>query len=371
VAKVVAGRVGKQASNQNKRLKNLYAVDFGTATIRLCRFKPGIHSIDQYSEKSLVIDPQMSVEEQRELRLEALNELFDATGAKHKNVICGLPGRSVFTRYRWLPPLPEHKVLQVVRYEIQQQIPFALYQRRLDYQIMGRMENGSYDVLMAAVKSDVVDQQLAVFKDAGCKVRYLTVNPVAAYNWLRFVGEIDSRIDGETIALIDLGASGTNLVIERAGQFRFTRPINIGGNDITRAVQKALKLNSFSAAESVKCHEVDSWIDNKDIDTFGIYSVLEELAEEIKRSFAYFCAKPGGKEIERVLLIGGGSKLAKVETYLTKRLGVEVRLANPLAGLVSPKESYPSSQMATVLGLALQTQREVAVKFDFVRGRTL
>ena len=123
----------------------------------------------------------------------------------------------------------QHKVPQIVRYEIQQQIPFSLDQIALGYQVLARTEAGGYDVLMAAIKVDVVDKRLDIIKTAKRSVGIVDVCPIAAYNWLKTTGEFGAH--GECVALIDLGASTTDIVI--AGAVPVCASLNLGGNDIT------------------------------------------------------------------------------------------------------------------------------------------
>ena len=77
----------------------------------------------------------------------------------------------------------------------------------------------------------------------------MVVCPIAAYNSLKTTGEFGAH--GECVALIDLGASTTDIVIEREGQFRFTRSLNLGGNDITNAIGNTFSM-SFEEAERLK-----------------------------------------------------------------------------------------------------------------------
>ena len=117
--------------------------------------------------------------------------------------------------------MPEYKVTQIVRYEIQQQIPFALDQIALDYQVLDRTEAGGYEVMMAAIKVDVVEKHLEILRETKCRIDTVDVGPLAAYNWLKHTGEFGEQ--GDCVALLDLGASTTNIVIERDNRFRFTR----------------------------------------------------------------------------------------------------------------------------------------------------
>ena len=117
-------------------------------------------------------------------------ELLKEAKVRTRKTVFGVPGQSVFTRSRSLPPVPEYKVSQIVRYEIQQQIPFSLDQIAMDYQILGRTEAGGYDVMMAAIKVDVVDKLIEILQASRRTIDIADVNPLAAYNWLKHTGGI-------------------------------------------------------------------------------------------------------------------------------------------------------------------------------------
>ncbi|MCL4694579.1 MAG: type IV pilus assembly protein PilM, partial [Candidatus Hydrogenedentes bacterium] len=294
---------------------------------------------------------------------------------RHKRTVLGVPGQSVFTRTRALPPVPEYKVTQIVRYEIQQQIPFSLDQIAFDYQVLQRTEAGGYDVLMAAIKVDVVEKRLDIIRDVKRQVDTVDVCPLAAYNWLKYTGEFGE--EGDCVALIDLGAATTDIVIERDNQFRFTRSLNLGGNDVSSAIAAEFGV-SFADAEKMKrergfAPSGDPQRDGKGGEVIG--RVLNRLVSEISRSFAYFRSQPGGGPVSRIIVTGGGACLRNMIPFLQRQLGIEVRVAQPLAGLaITPgaqEVNEHPEQAAVALGLALRCCERVAIGVNLIPPRIL
>jgi hypothetical protein len=198
---------------------------------------------------------------------------------------------------------------------------------------------------------------------------------LAAYNWLKHTGEMGDS--GECVALIDLGATTTDIVIERENQFRFPRSLNVGGNDITQAVASAVGC-TFAEAEKMKRERAfaptgDAQRDGKMGEVLG--PVLNRLVSEITRSFAYFRSQPGGGAVQKVILTGGGACLRNIVPFLQRQLGVEVRIAQPLAGLAivptAQEASEHPEQAAVVLGLALRTVETVAIQVNLIPPRIL
>ncbi len=354
-------------------------LDVGTHAVRLCELtqtKAG-YQITAYYQREFGIEPDMEEEKQRELRLKTLQELLKEAKGKGRTRKCifGVPGQTVFTRTRQLPPVPEHKVTPIVRYEIQQQIPFSLDQIALSYQVLNRTDVGGYEVLMAAIKVDVVEKQMDLLAAAKRTASTVDVCPLAAYNWLKHTGEFGD--EGDCVAMVDLGASTTDIVIERDGQFRFMRSLSMGGNDITQAIASEFGM-TFREAEKLKRERGfaptgDPSRDGKGGEVIG--RVLDRLSSDIARSISYFRSQPGGGNVSRVIICGGGACMRNIVPYLQRKLNVEVRIAQPLSGVtVAPaaQEAHDHpEQAACALGMALRVQQPVTIEVDLIPPRVL
>ncbi|MCC6487287.1 MAG: type IV pilus assembly protein PilM [Candidatus Hydrogenedentes bacterium] len=363
--------MAKVKRSRSKRL----VLDVGNSAVRLCELsstKTG-YQLTKYYHREFPIEPAMDEEKQREVRRDVVRNLLKDAKVRHKKTIFGVPGQSVFTRTRALPPVPEYKVTQIVKYEIQQQIPFSLDQIAFDYQVLQRTEAGGYEVLMAAIKVDVVEKRLEVIRDVKRLVDTVDVCPLSAYNWLKYTGEFGDQ--GDCVALIDLGAATTDIVIERENQFRFTRSLNIGGNDITSAIAAEFGIG-WAEAEKMKrergfAPSGDAQRDGKGGEIIG--RVLNRLISEVSRSFAYFRSQPGGGPVSRIIVTGGGACLRNIIPFLQRQLGIEVRIAQPLAGLaIAPgaqEVNEHPEQAAVVLGLALRTCERVTIGVNLIPPR--
>jgi len=345
--------------------------------MRLCELaqtKAG-YQLTKYYQREMLIDPAADEAEKMNLRVETLRALLKEAKIRARKTVYAVPGQSVFIRPRTLPPVPEYKVTQIVRYEVQQQIPFSLDHIALDYQVLQRTEAGGYDVMIAAIKVDVVERQLEILRQVRRRIHTVDVAPLAAYNWLKHTGEFGE--EGECVALVDLGAATTDIVIERENQFRMNRSLNIGGNDITQAIAKTFGM-SFEEAEKAKRERGfaptgDPQRDGKGGEVIG--QMLSRLVSEITRSFAFFRSQPGGSAVSRVIVTGGGACLRNIVPYLQRQLGVPVRIAQPLAGLAigpaAQEVSEHPEQACVALGLALRCSERVPIAINLVPPRVV
>ncbi len=357
--------------------KKRVVIEIGTSAVRLCELKKTKTGLQlmKYFEKPVLNDFRLDEEERKNERKKAVAELLKQAKVKTKNVMVAVPGQSVFVRVRSLPPVSERKVDQIVRYEIQQQIPFDLRQIAIDYQILDHPEGGGYEVLMAAIKTDVVDKYLSVLEGLKLKPDIIDVIPFASYSWLKYIGELHGH--GECVAVVDLGASTTNIVVERDGIFRNTRTLNIGGNDITQAIADAFNI-PFEEAEKIKCEKGFAPTGNPQIDGKGgeaIGRILNRLVNEIQRSFSYFRSLPGGGQVTRVYLCGGGCALRNIVPFLQRALGIDVRIAQPLSGIAIGPDAQSITQhperSCVVLGLALRNWETTALEINLIPPRII
>jgi len=139
--------------------KSFLTVDFGAGSLKLAEFE--VNEAGGLRLKTFAIKPlgaEGSVEATREaVILKALQEVLVEKGIKVKGVNVCAPGYHVFSKFVKLPPVDAGKVTQIIQYEAQQNVPFPLAEVVWDYQIMGSAASGELEVLLVAVKSDIVE----------------------------------------------------------------------------------------------------------------------------------------------------------------------------------------------------------------------
>src|SRR6478736_1896120 len=163
------------------KTKTFLAVDFGAGSLKLADFEvneAGGLRLKQYGVKSL--GAEGAQEGSREaVILKALQDLISEKGMKAKNVNVCAPGFHVFSKFVKLPPVDANKVTQIIQYEAQQNVPFPLAEVVWDYQILGSAASGELEVLLVAIKSDVVEGLFRTAEATGIKLQLVDVSPAA------------------------------------------------------------------------------------------------------------------------------------------------------------------------------------------------
>src|SRR5205085_4293793 len=87
----------------------------------------------------------------------ALREMLAELGIKSGKVNYAVPSQSVFTRFVKLPVVEEEKIERIIAFEAQQNVPFPISEVVWDYQLVGGGTDEQLQVVLVAVKSDLLE----------------------------------------------------------------------------------------------------------------------------------------------------------------------------------------------------------------------
>src|SRR3954471_17575378 len=209
--------------------KSFLCLDFGAGSVKAAEFEvnqAGGLSLKQYGVKALGIEGSQDSKREKVI-LTAIQELLTSRGMTAKNCNVCAPGFHVFSKFVKLPPVDTSKVTQIIQYEAQQNVPYPLEETVWDYQILGSNATGELEVLLVAIKSDIVEGLFKVAQSAGLRLQLVDVSPAALCNAFRYnYGDLE----GCTM-LLDIWAKTSNLLFFEKGSV-YSRGINIGANSI-------------------------------------------------------------------------------------------------------------------------------------------
>jgi type IV pilus assembly protein PilM len=174
----------------------------------------------------------------------AISKIFDSEKIKTKNVATSVSGHSVIVKRVPLPLMTEEELYERIPSEASQHIPFDIADVNLSYQLLESMD-AQMDVLLVAVKKDKILNHTNVLAQAGKTPVVVDIDAFGLQNCFEVNYEPDA---GQTVALLNIGASVMNINIVRGGIPLFTRDVSVGGNQFTDALQKELDLSYEDAA---------------------------------------------------------------------------------------------------------------------------
>ena len=316
--------------------KSFLAVDFGAGTLKLAEFEinevGGLRLVN-YGVRSL--GSEGAQESAREpVVLKALQEVIAEKGIRTKVINVCAPGFHVFSKFVKLPPVDTGKVGQIIEYEARQNVPFPLEEVVWDYQITGNTGGGELEVLLVAIKKDIVEGLFRVAEQGGTRLQLVDVSPAALCNSFRYnYGDLEA--EGCSM-LLDIGAKTSNLLFFEKGKF-YSRSINIGANSITQDFANEAKLR-FDEAEAAKIEKGfvslgGAYEEPDDVQAAAISKiarqVMTKLHIQVNQTIQFYRGQQGGSQPVRLFLSGGASAMAYTADFFAEKLTVPVEYFNP------------------------------------------
>ena len=363
-------------------LKSFLAVDFGAGSVKLAEFEvdeAGGLLLKQYGIEPL--GPEGAQEGTRAgVILKALQKLIVERGVKAKAVNVCAPGFQVFSKFVKLPAEVGSKVEQIIQYEAQQNVPFPLEEVVWDYQIMGTTTAGEQEVLLVAIKADVVEGLFRVAETAKLSLQLTDASPAALCNAFRYnYGDLE-----DCTMLLDIGAKTSNLLFFEKGKV-FSRSINIGANSITQDFCNESKL-PFAEAEKIKVAEGfvslgGAYEEPENPHQAAIAKIARQfmtrLHIQVNQTMQFYRGQQAGSAPQRLFLSGGASIMPYTAQFFAEKLNLPVEYFNPLRNVQFDPEinledlARVAHSLGEVVGLGLRNLAHCPVELNLMPDSTL
>jgi type IV pilus assembly protein PilM len=263
--------------------------------------------------------------------VEVIRKVIDQLGVRPRRMVTSVSGRSVIVRQVETPRLPPDELKAHIAYEADKYIPFGSEEVIIDCQTLPDRDEAkatNMQVLLVAVRRGFVEDHITQLKAAGLAPEVVDVDVFALSNAYELLGPGPAATgEKSATALIDIGASKSNIAIVQGNRLLFTREVYLAGNEITDAIVRTFN-EPAEDVERIKAapgEALDALMD-------AAMPAFEDLANEIRLSFDYV---EGQFEVQvaDLVLTGGSSQLPGIAAVLGNILGRPVHVFDPLAGL--------------------------------------
>jgi type IV pilus assembly protein PilM len=336
----------------------------GGAGFRVLRVGTGATPLGAVREGA-VIEPR--------LLSDAIRNVLSSADIRRGRVVSAVGGQAVIVRELKMPKMAKPDLEQAVRFEAGRYLPYSVRDVSMDFDVLGELvEEGQpkVEVLLVAARQETVNKHLDALRGAGLQPFVLDVESFATMRAL----EPQSRSNGGASAavFVGLGAETTDILVTERDRLRLTRNVNIGGNNLTRAVASRLDVE-FSVGETLKKEKGRVLLEGEplpeDQAVLSIHEamlpVLTDLATELRRSLDYFQTRWRESRIGRVILSGGTARLSNLDRFLSLELGIETVVGDPFASCTVPESALNAENrrqlapsMAAAVGLAMRGAAE-------------
>ncbi len=267
-----------------------------------------------------------------------IRSMLKEAGIKAAGAISGISGSQVIVRQVQFPKMPEAVLRKSIRFEAGKYISSSMDDSVVEFEIIGDSEEpGQMSVWLVAAPREMVDSRVKVLEQAGLEPLVIDVE---AFSLIRSIVELSSsdRYLHQTVALVDLGASHTDVNVVSGGQFALTRNIPIAGDSFTNAI-KNLTGTGFDESEKMKLEmtlecplDQLSTVQADNRNWKVVQPLIDELIREIRRSINFYHSQfPEGNTdafVSRIILTGGTARMPGMDAYMSSKLGIPTETAS-------------------------------------------
>lgn len=338
----------------NKKVSYL-GVDIGSSGIRLVELMSvnGVPELVTYGfaeyPLSHVTQGNLTVS-QKEISA-TIREVMKRANVHTNRAYSALPTDGVFSSIINIPELKnkEERSDAIIK-EAEKLLPLPVDQMTLDPQSMEKSQvKGLEQILLVAAPKTMVQQYLDIFKGAGVELLGLETESFALTRAL--VGR-----DQAAMAIIDCGATTTDIIVVADGVPQLSRSIGVGGHQVTLAYAKHLGVDS-DAAEQMKRDVGLHSAGRGELPAIAVETVAP-MVSEIRYTLDLYTSR-SGRSVEKLILTGGSSLLSGLSEHLASVVKTRVYIGDPWARVRYPLELQGVLQsvapsFSVAIGSALQ-----------------
>jgi Tfp pilus assembly PilM family ATPase len=178
-----------------RRARRCLGIDIGSTSLKVAELsleRAGV-AVHRLVEAPLDLPPDAPAEDRWTAIAQTLRDLLRSAKISCRQAAFALPGHAVFVRRVRLPRTHEERLQRIIRFEARQQIPFPLEQTLLQYQITPTETDEEVEVLLVAIKRDLVEHYMAMIRRLGLHPIHLGVSSFALYNFHMFNQGIEAK----------------------------------------------------------------------------------------------------------------------------------------------------------------------------------
>jgi type IV pilus assembly protein PilM len=292
----------------------------------------------------------------------AISDCIGAAGLSPRalrGVTLGVSGADVIVKQITLPLLTDDEVGSALRFEARKHLPFDPHSMVIDYQVMGRfLSEKKLEILLAAVSQERLARALAPLRVLDMDADIVDAAPLALSNAIVQGAELER----DALLLLDIGHEASHLALYQRGQPYFSRRLEFGGQDLSRAIARGIAIPVEEAEEWKLAAGSDMPGFRVDWNGREMQAMLDclrhDLVEELVRSLAFYRTIGELPENPKLWVSGGSARLPGLTARLGELFGLPVVLFNPFDAMGGPHAGdWPAvgPQFAQAFGLVQRT----------------
>jgi type IV pilus assembly protein PilM len=342
-----------------KRRPSPIGVDIGSRSVKLLQFDAGRAQVRAAGRWDLPADESSGGKRHDEQVVQAIRRAREGRDFRGRDAVLCLGSGRLFVQNIRVAPASGEELKKSVQLESAGRLPFRSEEAEIQYLEAADVRQSDMvrrEVIVLACHRPVLDEMLTLAENAGLRPVAIDVEPAAMLRCYckQFRREDDQQ---RRMMFVNVGASGSVVVIGRGSDAVFVKYIDVGGRQLDEAVARHLCMTLADAA-ALRRHNGDRRADQRDPEitrgiTESVRPVLDRLANEVSLCVRYHSVTFRGQPLSQVVL-SGGEATQPLADWLAGRLDLPCDLGDPLRTYQKTMPLLRIGQWDVAAGLALR-----------------
>ena len=353
----------------------LVGIDIGARAIKLLQLREHSHGLRVVGAGRVNVHETGSDGDGVGTLVEQLRGAFAAGGFTGRRCVVCLPRNEIRVQSVRLPRMPLDELSQAVVWEASQRFGLDRHAMEVDFIRTGAELQGAEnreEVLLIAAPHESINAWLQPVMAAGLRPVALEAHFTALARTFSCMDPVDPAQQRVRV-VVDVGASGSTVLITRNQHIAFCKSIDIGGDQFDRAVSEHLQIDIVAARElraarmaAATGHDVSPALNDPAIQRAeydAVRPLLGNFAKEVMLCIRYYGVTFRGHPPEQLILTGGDGLEPRLGETLADQCKIPVAyddqrslldsLADGIRGMLQ-RPAGPSAWWAVAAGLSLR-----------------
>lgn len=249
------------------------------------------------------------------------------------------------------------KIHDALEFKLEENVPLSPREALFDYEVRDDpTEQKNWRVLVTAYARETIESYYEACRAGGVMPLSFEVEAQAVARSVIPFGDMGTHL------VVDLGKARTGLGIVHKGLLMYTATLEMGGDDISEALR--VEIGEVMEAELIAIKNNQGLVSSSTMPelTEAIRKVIDTIIKELNIRLQYWNTENRerlDRQIQSVIICGGGANIKGLPRYLTESLGLDTRRANVWTNVLSLHDTVPPIEQryaysyATAIGLAL------------------
>ncbi len=265
-----------------------------------------------------------------------VREMLSSGKFQGRHAVSCLPAASLQYKNIRLPKMPHDELASAVQWEASERLKLSGDAMNIQFFDAGEVTQGQdvrQEVILLAAPKRFIEEHIHSLKSCDLELAAIDVVPAALARCTTHASPTDDQ-DADVRVVIDVGYTGTKVLITRGQRICFFKLIEIGGRHMDQALATKLQLPAAAASEAR--HDWMSGKTGSDGDArilAALGPVIDDLSREINLCLRYYSVTFRGRRPEEALVVGGESRNTWLWARLCEDSGLKPSPNDPLASL--------------------------------------